>query len=53
MAFDGITIYALVQELNQKLCNGYIEKIFQPESDELNSTQIIKEIILYLSSNAS
>lgn len=55
MAFDGITIYALVQELNQKLCNGYIEKIFQPESDELNINirNNKRNYTLLLSSNAN
>ena len=55
MAFDGITIYALVQELNQKLCNGHIEKIFQPENDELNiNIRNNKEnYTLLLSSNAN
>ena len=35
MAFDGITIAALVQELRERLLNGHIQKIAQPESDEL------------------
>jgi predicted ribosome quality control (RQC) complex YloA/Tae2 family protein len=35
MAFDGITIHALVKELNDTLLNGRIDKIAQPERDEL------------------
>lgn len=35
MAFDGITIAAMVQELNKNLKGGRINKIAQPESDEL------------------
>lgn len=35
MAFDGITIAALVKELNATLAGGRIYKIAQPESDEL------------------
>lgn len=35
MAFDGITIAAIVKEMNEKLLNGRLFKIAQPESDEL------------------
>lgn len=35
MAFDGITIAALTAELQEKLINGRIYKIAQPEKDEL------------------
>ena len=35
MAFDGITIANITNELNQKLSGGRIRKIAQPESDEL------------------
>ncbi len=35
MAFDGITVAALVAELENKLLNGRIIKIAQPEKDEL------------------
>lgn len=35
MAFDGITIASVVHELNQTLLNGRINKIAQPEPDEL------------------
>ena len=51
MAFDGITIAALSQELNQKLSGGHIRKIAQPEPDELILT--IQSLRLKLSANAS
>lgn len=35
MAFDGITIAALVKELNGCLQDGHMQKIAQPEPDEL------------------
>lgn len=35
MAFDGITIAAMVHELKQNLLGGRINKIAQPEADEL------------------
>ena len=35
MAFDGITLACLKQELSQQLINGRIMKIAQPEADEL------------------
>lgn len=35
MAFDGITVAALVHELKEELLNGRISKIAQPETDEL------------------
>lgn len=35
MAFDGITVSCLVQELNHTIKNAKISKIAQPESDEL------------------
>lgn len=35
MAFDGVTIAALVNELNAVLQDGHIQKIAQPETDEL------------------
>lgn len=35
MAFDGITIAALVRELNGLLKDGHMQKIAQPEPDEL------------------
>jgi predicted ribosome quality control (RQC) complex YloA/Tae2 family protein len=35
MPFDGSVINSIVFELNQKLQNGRIDKIYQPEKDEL------------------
>lgn len=35
MAFDGVTIACIVQELNDKILEGRIYKIAQPEKDEL------------------
>ncbi|MDE5780209.1 MAG: NFACT family protein [Lachnospiraceae bacterium] len=35
MAFDGITVAAVVKEMNEKLINGRLFKIAQPEADEL------------------
>lgn len=35
MAFDGITVSAMVKELNDTLADGRINKIAQPENDEL------------------
>ncbi len=54
MAFDGITIAALVYELNENLIDGRITKIQQPEKDELLLT-IKKDNTyrLFISANAS
>ena len=38
MAFDGITIHALVNELNTKLSGGRLNKIAQTEKDEILCT---------------
>lgn len=35
MAFDGIAIHAIVNELNSRLASGKLEKVYQPENDEL------------------
>ena len=35
MALDGVAISALVKELNEKLSGGKIDKIHQPERDEI------------------
>lgn len=55
MAFDGITVAAVVDELNSCLLNGRIARISQPESDELLLT--IKTLNgqkrLYISASAS
>lgn len=36
MPFDGITVKSLVSELQNTILDGKIEKIYQPEKDELN-----------------
>lgn len=55
MALDGITIASLTNELKNKLINGRIVKIAQPESDELLLTIKIfnEQIRLTVSSDAS
>ena len=35
MAFDGVTVSAIVSELKKNLTGGRIYKIYQPEVDEL------------------
>ncbi|MBU5677350.1 NFACT family protein [Alkaliphilus sp. MSJ-5] len=35
MALDGFVVAALTHELRSKLCNGRIDKIYQPETDEI------------------
>jgi predicted ribosome quality control (RQC) complex YloA/Tae2 family protein len=55
MPFDGLTIRALTQELNNDLTGARIDKIYQPEKDELNL--VIRQpklgnIRLLLSANA-
>lgn len=35
MAFDGVTISALISEIKDKVIGGRIDKIYQPESDEI------------------
>lgn len=54
MAFDGITIANLAKELNDTLAGGRIQKVSQPEKDELILT--IKQYDVYklfLSADAS
>ena len=54
MAFDGITIANLAKELNDTLAGGRIQKVAQPETDELILT--IKQYDIYklfLSADAS
>ena len=55
MAFDGITISALVAELREKLTGGRINKIAQPEKDELLLTikNQANQYRLIISSDAS
>lgn len=35
MAFDGFVTHSIVRELNNKLISGKIDKIYQPEKDEI------------------
>lgn len=55
MAFDGIVIANLVKELNDTILNGRINKIAQPETDELLFTIKGKtgQVRLLLSASAS
>ena len=55
MAFDGITVAAMVQELKNALADGRIAKIAQPEPDELLLTIKTPEgqKRLYISASAS
>ncbi|MBS6196548.1 MAG: NFACT family protein, partial [Clostridiales bacterium] len=55
MAFDGITIANIVSELNQTITGGKINKIAQPENDELIITikNQKKQYRLFLSASAS
>lgn len=55
MAFDGIVLNAICSELNQKLQNGKIDKIYQPEKDEiiLNIRNEGSNYLLKISSNSS
>lgn len=55
MAFDGITVAALTKELQDKLTDGRINKISQPEPDELIFTIKTRQGSqkLYMSASAS
>jgi len=55
MAFDGIMVSAVCRELNEKLKEGRISKIAQPEEDELLFTIKTKEenVRLLISASAS
>ncbi|MCR5584165.1 MAG: NFACT family protein [Lachnospiraceae bacterium] len=54
MAFDGITVACLVDELNRRLKGGRISKIAQPEKDEILLTIKAEENLrLLISANAS
>ncbi|MDD3338720.1 MAG: NFACT RNA binding domain-containing protein [Lachnospiraceae bacterium] len=55
MAFDGVTIAGLVAELNQTIVGGKINKIAQPEVDELLITikNNKQQYRLFLSASAS
>lgn len=53
MAFDGITIANIVKELNDTIINGRINKIAQPETDELLLTIKTPDGLKRLSISAS
>lgn len=59
MAFDGLVISNIIDECNQRLVEGRIYKIYQPEHDELvfiirnNKDQHRENYRLLLSANAS
>lgn len=42
MALDGLVIHSLVDELSTKLVGGKVDKVYQPEDDE---------IVLYIRNN--
>jgi predicted ribosome quality control (RQC) complex YloA/Tae2 family protein len=35
MPLDGVTVSAIVHELREKILDGRVDKIYQPESDEI------------------
>ena len=35
MAYDGLVLHSILDELNKKLAQGKVEKIYQPEAEEL------------------
>ncbi len=55
MAFDGIVTAAVANELREKLTGGKIEKIYQPEADELvfNVHTSQGNLKLYISCNSA
>ncbi len=54
MAFDGITVACLTDELNRRIKGGRISKISQPEKDEILLTIKAEENLrLLISANAS
>ena len=55
MPFDGITAFAMRRELEKQLLGGRIDKIYQPEADEiiLNIRSQGKMQRLLLTANAS
>ena len=54
MPMDGLTIHYIVRELNEALAGGRLDKIAQPEGDELQFTIRIrgKNQVLLISANA-
>ena len=53
MAFDGIFIYSIISELKSVIVNGRVEKVNQPEKDEIILTVKNERNIYKLSISAS
>ena len=55
MAFDGITVSAIKAEIEDKILGGRIDKVYQPEKDEiiLGIRSMGQAYKLLLTSNAS
>ncbi|MCD8158942.1 MAG: NFACT family protein [Clostridiales bacterium] len=55
MAFDGITVNAVLSELNSSILNGKIDKVYQPEKDAvvLQIRSFGSSYRLFLSANPS
>lgn len=55
MAFDGITTSSVINELKQNITGGRVDKIYQPESDEIIMTvrNMGKAFKLLITANAS
>ncbi len=55
MAYDGITIHSILHEITDKLLGGRIDKVYQPESDEiiLSVRSLGKNYKLLLTANPS
>ena len=55
MAFDGITMANIAEEMNRTLTDGGISRIIQPEKDELYLTvkSNRRNFVLYMSASAS
>lgn len=56
MALDGLVIHSIVDELNNKLLGGKIDKVYQPENDEVilhirNNKENFKLVLSCSSSN--
>lgn len=58
MAFDGLVIHAISDELSSKLVGGKIDKVYQPENDEIvlhirNNKENFKLVLSASASNPS
>ena len=54
MPFDGITVYSVTEELKKRLTGGRIDKVYQPENDQivLNIRSLGRMYHLLLSASA-